>query len=298
MIILLYGEDSHRLQRKLKEIENGYRKVHASALDLQKFDASEISFRGFLDAMSQQSMFTAKKLFFLENVFSNEDFKKEFSKNIEQLSVSQHILALIEKAKLQKTTKLFRALQRTALCQEFEPLSGLKLANWVKKEIASYGAGIEPFALRCLMNFVGSDLWRMSQEIKKLASYTKRITEKDVALFVKPRISAEIFKTIESLAQGDKKGALRMLQSHLDKGDSPFYLLKMFVYQFRSLLLVKSGQKTGMQPFVFRKTMALSHRFSLKELKSAYQKIFQQDINIKTGRINPEDGLKMLIAHI
>lgn len=298
MIILLHGEDTFLLQRKLKEIENRYKKVNANVLSLEKFDTSELSFRGFLDAASQQSMFTAKKLFFLENVFPNEEFKKEFSKNIDELSKSQHIFVLVEKNKIKKTDKFFKALEKSAKCQEFGILTGLKLKNWVKKEITRMGAEIEPFALNQLINFVGGDVWRMAQEIKKLSSYTKRITEKEVSLFVKPKVSAEIFKTIDALAQGDKNSALRMVQSHLDKGDSPFYLLKMFIYQFRNLLLVKSGHKGGMHPFVFKKTMALSYRFSLEELKNAYQKIFQADLNIKTGRINPEEGLKILIAHI
>lgn len=298
MIILLHGEDAFLLLRKLKEIEGQYRKVNANTLNLEKFDASELSFRGFLDLTSQQSMFTAKKLFFLENVFSNEEFKKEFLKNIDALSKSEHILVLVEKNKIKKTNKLLKVLEKVAQCQEFTVLTGLKLKNWIKKEIASYGAEIEPFALNQLINFVGGDIWRMSQEIKKLSAYTKRITEKEVKLFVKPRVSAEIFETIESLARGEKGVALRMVQGHLDKGDSPFYLLKMFIFQFRNLLLVKSGHKGGMHPYVFKKTMALSYRFSLDELKNVYQKIFQVDLNMKTGKINAEEGLKMLIASI
>jgi len=298
MIYFLYGEDTYRIQRKSKEIENGYKKVHGNALNLEKFDASELSFRGFLDASSQQSMFTAKKLFFLENVFSSEEFKKEFLKNIEKFSMSKHILVLVEKNKIKKTNKLLKTLEKIAKCQEFEKLTGLKLKNWVKKEFVNCNAEIEPFALNQFISFVGGDLWRMSQEIQKLSAFTKRITEKEVKAFVKPRVSAEIFQTIDALARGDKGIALRMVQSHLDKGDSPFYLLKMFIFQFRNLLLVKSGHKGDMHPYVFKKTMALSYRFSMEELKNAYQKIFQVDLNMKTGKVNPEEGLKMLIASI
>lgn len=298
MIIFLHGENSFLLQRKLTEIENRYKKVNVNALNLEKFNASELSFRGFLDAMSQQSMFTAKKLVFLENVFSNQEFKKEFLKHIVDISKSQNIIVLIEKNKFKKTDKFFKILEKTAKCQEFEVLSGLKLINWAKKEITNYGAEIEPFALRKLIDCVGSDFWRMSQEIKKLSAYTKRITEKEVSLFVKPMVSAEIFKTIDALAERNKAMALRLLQNHLEKGDNPFYILSMFAYQFRNLLLVKSGKRGGMHPFVFRKTMALSHRFSFEELKKIFRQIFETDLNIKTGKINPEDGLKMLIAEV
>jgi len=298
MIILLHGEDTYRLQRKLREIENAYKEVHGNALNLEKFDASELSFRGFLDASSQQSMFVDKKLFFLENVFTNEEFKKEFLKKIDELSKSEHIFVLVEKNKIKKTNKFLKALEKSAKCQEFETLSGIKLANWVKKEFLKYKAEIEPLALRQLIGAVGSDLFRMEQEIKKLSSYTKSITEKEVALFIRSNTTAEIFETIDALARGDKGVVLKMVQMHLDKGDHPFYLLKMFVYQFRNILLVKSGNKAGMHPFVFRKTTALAHRFTEEELKNTYKKIFQTDLAMKTGKISPEEGLKTLIAYI
>lgn len=298
MIIFLHGEDTYRLQRKLKEIENAYKEVHGNALNLEKFDASELSFRGFLDASSQQSMFVDKKLFFLENVFTNEEFKKQFLKKIEELSKSQHIFVLVEKNKIKKTNKFLKALEKSAKCQEFETLSGIKLANWVKREFIKYKAKIEPLALHQLIGAVGSDLFRMEQEIKKLSSYTKRITEKEVILFIRSNTTAEIFETIDALARGDKGVVLRMVQTHLDNGDHPFYLLKMFVYQFRNILLVKSGSKAGMHPFVFRKTTALAHCFTEEELKNIYKKIFQTDLAMKTGKINPEEGLKTLIAYI
>ena len=49
---------------------------------------------------------------------------------------------------------------------------------------------------------------------------------------VRPKIETAIFETIDTLAQRNKKKALRLLQDHLDKGDSPFYLLKMINFQY------------------------------------------------------------------
>lgn len=321
MLFFLHGKETYRLTRKLSEIEQQYRKARGNALNLEKLDIAKVSFQDFWDAFQQQSMFVEKKLFFLENVFSNEPFKQGFLKVIDEISKSQHIVVLIEKQALEKTDKLFRALQKTAKIQEFEPMSGLKLKNWIKKEFAKRQTAIEPMALAQLINCLGNNLWQLSQETKKLSAYRRGqpsstnltraalVTVSDINLFIKPKTEAQIFALTDALASGNKKTALQMLQNHFNKGDSPFYLLTMFAWQFRNLLLVKSvsgspvsqygygrSNALGMNPFVFRKTSQLAQRFSFDQLKKIFQQILQTDLSVKIGKILPEQGLRMLIA--
>jgi len=305
MIIFLHGEDTYRLQEKMMEIEAQYREVNGNSLNLEKLDALKMDFNDFLDALNQQSMFVTKKLFFLENVFSAEQFKKKLLKHIDVISKSQNVLVLVEKQKLRKTTKFFKTIQQATKSQEFELLSGIKLNNWVKREFLKYGAEIEAFALNQLISFIGQDLWRMSQEIRKLSSYTKHITEKEVALFVKSKVETAIFETIDALAQRNKARALQLLEKHFSVGDHPLYLLTMITSQFRNLLLVKSAggvsnlnKLLGIHPYALRKADNQARSFTFEELKRIFSNIFEIDKNMKTGVILPEEGLKMFIANI
>ncbi len=298
MLLFLHGQDTFRLQQKLKEIEEQYRKVHASALNLEKLNALQITFQEFWDKLNQQSMFVQKKLFFLENVFSSEPFKKQFLKQADEIVESDNIIVLIEKQEVKKTNKLFKFLEKNVKSQQFALLTGQKLKNWAEQELASLGASIEPLALQKLIERAGKDTWHLANEIKKLASYSQNIRPADIDLFIKPKLETKVFATIDALAEGNKKRALQLLQNHLKEGDSPFYLLSMIAYQFRNLLLVKSGKTSGLHPFVLRKTTALAQRFSFEQLKRIFDKILQTDLNIKTGRMLPEQGLEMLIAEI
>lgn len=318
MILFLYGKDTYRLQQKLKEIEAQYKKVHKSGLNLEKIEVEQIDFREFWNKLFQQSMFIEKKLFFLTGLFSNQRFKEDFFKKIKAIADSGDIVVVYEKGVVSKTDRLFCELKKYAESQEFEVLSGQKLRDWLKREVTKWGAEIEEKALDKLIGFVGSELWQMDNEIKKLTAYTKSIREKDVEFLVKPKIEVVIFETIDALAQQDKRKALRLLHKHFEKGDSPFYLLKMINFQFRNLLMLKSSEpksgfdsyyathtaannlskRLGMHPFVIKKAMGVVGKFSLEELKKIYQKIFETDLAIKTGRIHPVEGLRMLIAEI
>lgn len=318
MIIFLYGKDTYRLQQKLKEIEQRYKKTHQSALNLEKIDAIEFEFREFWDKLRQTSMFIKKKLFFLENIFKSQVFKENFLKKIKEIADSQDIAVVIDKGGALKTDKLFPALKKYGKSQEFKQLQPRQLFSWAKKEFERQGAKIEEPALATLIDFVGNDLWLLSNGIKKLSCFkagsTGEITRKDIELLVKPKIETAIFETIDAIGQRNKKRALTLLQKHLEKGDSPFYLLSMINFQFRNLLIVKSryqytngipmmrisdlSRELVMHPFVLKKTMQQMARFSLAELKKIYHKIFEADLNMKTGKIAAEEGLKMLIAQI
>jgi DNA polymerase-3 subunit delta len=193
-------------------------------------------------------------------------------------------------------------------------LEGKRLEKWAKKEIEKWGANIESKALQKLINFVGNDLWQLSNEIKKLTSFKgkekkSRISIKEVKLLVKPKIEANIFKTINLIASQRKKEALELIKKHLEKGDSYSYLLSMISFQFRNLLIIRDLidkqkpyylvlKETGLHPYVVKKSYPLAKKFKTSELKKIYQKLFEVDLSIKTGKVEPRAALELLIAQI
>jgi DNA polymerase III subunit delta len=312
MIIFLYGEDTYRMKEKTKEIVGGYKKANKNSLNLKIFDCSKKSedvFKTIKDDLRQASMFKEKKLFVLINPLSDADFKEKFLKEAKNFLDSDDIIVFIQEADFNKNNSLFNFLKKNAKTQEFNHLSGQKLRNWAVQRFGK--SKIEPIALSLLLEYVGSDLWRLNNEIQKLTDYKKDdlIKQEDVKLQVRSGIDIDIFKTIDAIAERRKDKALRFLQNHLEKGDSPVYLISMINYQFRNLLSVKDFvekyvpynaivKKSGLHPFVVKKSYSLCRQFSLQDLKKIYQNIFLIDFEIKTGKISPEAGLELFIAEI
>ena len=307
MIIFLYGEDTYRMKEKLKEIVEKYKKVRTSGLNLKYFEGD--FFKNFQDNFRQTSMFEEKKLVIINNPFDNLDFKEKFIEQGEEFLKSSDIIVIYQEGKVSKNTTLFKYLIKNTKSQEFELLTPIKLKNWVQKEFEKYNGRIENQALDKLLEFVGNDLWRMSNEIKKLISYNKNIGLEEVRLLIRSNIETDIFATIEAIAGKNKKKALNLLHKHIDKGDSPLYLLSMINYQFRNLLIIKDlierkvpyqiiAKKSGLHPFVIKKAYYSVQQFTFLELKKIYQKIFQIDLEIKTGQIEPATALDLLISEL
>ncbi|MFH1656727.1 MAG: DNA polymerase III subunit delta [Candidatus Nealsonbacteria bacterium] len=314
MIIFIYGEDTYRARKKLKEIIEGYKKVHKSGFNLKYLDFSEkqVDYNSFKDEIRQTSMFKEKKLVILANSLLNVEFKEAFLKNKKDFLESDDIFVFYEEGAVDKRNTLYKFLEKNTKSQMFDFLDGYKLKKWIEKEFDNHKTKIEPLALEKLIEYVGKNLWQMNNEITKLVNFkksTKTIQVEDVELLIKSKIETDIFKTIDAIAQKNKKQAIKLLHKHLENGDSPLYILSMINFQFRNLLIIKDliekynpynviVKKSKLHPFVVRKSYSQSQQFTLSELKKIYQKIFQVDIDIKTGRVLPETGLDLLVAEL
>ncbi len=320
MIIFLHGEDGFRSREKLAEIKNRFlEKNNPASAGLFDFAEKDWDIDEMMMLISSSGLFSLKKLAIIKNIFLskkgilNEKFEK-YLKSEAKNEKSNLILVFWESGKVKKSEKLYELLQKIAKCQEFGMLEGAKLKNWITAEIREIGRGgasISPEAVEKLVVFVGNDLNLLSKEIEKLVNFENRgeITGKDVEQLVKSRVDTDIFRTVDALARGDKKTALRLLHDHLETGDDPYYLLSMYFFQFRNLLKVKPlaeknmpqseiASKLKMHPFVARKSSEQSRRFELAELKNLYKKLCDIDFQTKTGREDIILALDKFIAAI
>jgi len=307
MIIFLYGEDSYRSREKLNEIINRYKKSHKNELNLRRFESKGLDFEDFRNELQIMPMFKEKKLLILSDVFSNEKFKEEFLKNSNKTADADYVIVFYEDKAVLCSDPLFKFLKKEAKIQEFSTLNSQRLKNWLKKEFGKYQVEVGAAVLDKLIKFVGSNLWQLSNEVKKLVAFKKggKIEVRDVELLVKPKVDTAIFKTIDAIALKHKSQALNLLHRHLEKGDSPVYLLTMINYQFRNILEIKDLLERGkplscskLSYFVAKKSYEQAQQFSLDELKKIYRKIFEVDYNIKKGKIEPQTALDLLIAEI
>lgn len=307
MIIFLYGDDTYRSRLKLQEIIDQYKSLHQKGLSLKFFDGDSLDFQEFKSEFRTTSMFKEKKLFIINGAFTNEAFKDEFLKSHENFTKSENIVVFYETKGDLKKDKLFNLLKKEATSQEFEILAGQKLKLWLEREFAGIGAKVAPQVTELMILAAGNDLWRMSNEVQKLAAYKKGgiVEPKDVRMLMKPQVETDIFKTIDAIALKNKKEALCFLHQHLEKGDSPLFLLSMMAFQFRNILGVKdltikgkSYNRCGLHPFVARKSYQQSQKFTLAEIKKIYQKIFEVDLCIKTGKMEPQAALDLLVADL
>jgi len=174
MLIYLYGPDSYRRQKKLKQILAQYKKKH-SALTIEHFylsaEASKASLKADFDRMknflTNQSLFGDARLAVVYDWPT--DFKEkealDFLKSLtEQKDTS--VILVTDKALGNDFAFL---LKKPALAQEFKKLTSSQLAIFVQQEAAERGLRLSPTLLTDLLRSADSDTWTLINEIEKLA---------------------------------------------------------------------------------------------------------------------------------
>ena len=296
MTILLQGNDKYRQRRSLMEIMADRKRAKTSFFE---FGSKSEGIGPLMEETRQRSIFKEEKLLIVFGLLENIGTEKEVLSLLERSAKSSEItLVLVEDKAVPKKKSLLDLIDETF---DVSPIKSSKLEEWTISEFRLRGGEIDGLALKRLIEITGNDLWTLSNEIDKIIAYQKgsKASVKDIMTLVKPRIEADIFKAIDAMGERDKKKALKLIYSHLEKGDSVSYILSMIGSQFRNLNLVKNDNGTanelGLHPYVFGKTSKQARRFSKNELKEIYGRIVSSDAGIKTGKIEAETALDLFI---
>lgn len=323
MIIFLYGEDSFRSHQKLLEIKNKYFASDKSGSGLSLFDFSEKAHaEEAISVFGMPNLLSPKRLVIVKNIIGSsvpDDQKKitEYLKRNKAILEDKDLVVVFwEKNEPKKNNGLFKLLlsREAVKKQEFGKLEGTNLSQWVLKRLKELDgkASISKTALSKLVAYVGSNTDILDKEIAKLINYCGHlmITDKDIELMVKAKIDGNIFSAISALGANNKKEALKLLHDNMEKGEDPFYVFSMIVYQFRNMLKIADlkvrgvtseyeiSRVTKMHPYVIRKTLTQTKIFTFSKLKEVYNKLGIYDTMVKTGQMDMKMALDKFVAEL
>lgn len=313
MIYFLYGDDRYRIKEKEREILSQLLADDKSGINFDKFEGEEINFSGFDKAVSSGSFFGGVRVVLIRNLITqnkDKDLKAKIADRISKGASAEIIF--VEYEEPDKREKLFKTLTKTAKVTVFLPLQGAEIKKWIKEKVEKSGGKISPLGVESLTHALGSNLNQLEQEINKLILYVKsqsknEIDQRDVSEMVRSVADPNIFHFIESIAGQDKRRAVKLLAEFLDKGEDENRLFAMVIYQFRILIMIKDLLDRGksshsiaaeakLNPYIVQKSLPILKDYSLDELIEYYQFLYQMDLKIKTGQIEPKVAMDLVVA--
>ena len=221
-------------------------------------------------------------------------------------------LVFVEESTLPSTHPIVQLATREprGFVKQFKCPDPEELPGWIRQRLQTYGGRIEPKAAHRLAAAVGSDLRLLDQEIVKLVTYTngeRPATETDVETLVPYTKAAIVFDLVDALGHRDGRTAADTLHRLLEDGEHPLRLLGMIVRQFRLLIQVKELVTGGassqdmakalkIHPFPAGKLYRQATHFTEAQLDRVYRHLSETDAEIKTGNIDSELALDLLVA--
>lgn len=186
-----------------------------------------------------------------------------------------------------------------------------ELTKWVLRRAEKAGGKFTPQTADALIARTGPVPRMLDQEILKLLTFVgdaRPVEPGDVAHITPFTAPVPDFALINSLRAQDPSQAFGYLRRELNEKD-PLMIFFSITNQFRQVLQVREildqgGQQRDVErllhvhPFVAQKTLEHARAFSLPRLEAIYHRLLELDAGIKTGRLESELALDLLLVEL
>ncbi len=324
MFYIIYGEDDFTIKDTLARIKADCGGTDLGEANTSLLDGNRVSFDELMMACNTISFLAPKRLVIVEGLLGTFEKKGKKGKgkskspelkqweSLAKLTMPETTVLVLTEGKIGKTNPLFKKLSPIAEVKECVPLKGVQLHNWVQSRIAANNSEISPRAMHLLTDLIGNNLWILANEIDKLCLHAgdQQIGEKDINLLVSYARESNVFHMVDAIVQRRLGTASRLAHQLMNEGSAPPYLLFMITRQFRLLTQAKGlqaqktppgqiGSKIGVtSDFVLKKTLEQARGYSGDRLQETYSKLLKTDISIKTGLMEGEVALDLLITDL
>lgn len=320
MIIFLYGEDSFRSTEKLKKIKEEFFKKNTSNASSSVFDFREKNFNNeLITNIKSKGLFSQNLLVVVKNFLNQADGSQKddlidfLKNNLKDINSSDDMIVFWENENPKKNDKSFKWLRDNVKSIEFLNLNDAQIKKWIKERFSTFNIKIDDDIANKLIGNKNGDLFAIDKEILKISNFIgddnlSQDLTKQIDKLINSSVEANIFKTIEYISSGNKKQALKMLHQQIEQGDDPFYILSMYVYQFRNLLKISEFYFQGktnnfeiakiikVHPFVVQKGIQQLKGLDYQKIKEIYQTLEKVDQEAKNGKMPINLGLDLFIA--
>lgn len=321
MLIFVYGDDNFRVCEKISQLKSAFCDKHDPlGRNIEVFDATDGKFDTpiALQSISTIPFLSKHRMVIVRNLLlsAKKNLSSFWETGLQHIPDST-IVVLWENAEAKVVEKkslfnVLKALSNTHL-YIFDELTGTTLTKWIMNRIKMKNGMIEPHAVRALIEFIGSDLWKMNFEIEKLIAFGngKTITETMVKELVNTSFEGKIFELVDALSKQDAHRTVQMLEEERLAGSDDYYILSMFTRQIRLLIGARSildthphadkdliASELGVHPFVATKIFTQAKNFKLEKLLHAHNTLFSFDQGVKNGNMTIALAVDLLAVEL
>ena len=328
MLHVLFGADDYSIRQALGEIKNSIGDATALMTNTTVLEGRQVTPEHLRSACETVPFLAEKRLVIAEGLLERFETKVKTGKKKaprqpeqpeEYLAIAGAVKNLppftecvILGGEISERNPLLRELSSFIRVRSFPSLNRAQLGQWIERRVTVAGGSISPQASALLARFVGNDLWAMSGEVDKLTQYAagRRIEEADVKTVVSDAQEATVFAMVDAVMESRPGAAQELLQQQFRQGAAPAQLLTMLARQVRIIFQVKDMRSRGVAraiiqtrlglnaEFLLNKAWSQADKYSMDRLREVFHKLLEADLAIKTGKLDGELALDILVAEL
>lgn len=310
-VYLVVGTEQYLGDLFLETIKNQILEQEDDAMNFIKYDMEQTYLSVALEEANSMPFFGDRRVVQINHPYflTGERSKSNLEHNVEELmtyinepleSTVLVIFAFYEK--LDSRKKVVKVLKKQAKVITIEPLKEHEIKEYVKNTIQESGYEITPEALESLLHLSQMNLSKIMGELDKLFLYTlseKKITKPIVETLVPKSLEQNIFEMVEYVMKKNPAKALKLYQELILQGEETIKINAILLGHFRLMIQVKVMMNMGYQqnnmtdvlkihPYRIKLAMQQVRNYDLKDLGLIYDELAENDLKIKTGKMEKD----------
>ncbi len=335
MLYVFYGPDQFRardeLQKVRRELDKDGNLAH-NTVRIEGTDVRGLTPSGLRAACHTASFFAEDRLVIVEGLLAKlsgarrRSTSTRRSRSGEEGAASELDQYLDVLNSLPETTTVvlldeaapkafLDGIAGNARVKQFEVFKGDQLRGWAAERVRAQGGTFAAGALDRLVSLIdGKHAGELASEIDKLITYTngRTVEMRDVDDMVSGAIAYETWDLTDAVIDGRTDRALGVVNKMMAEKDyPPIRLSTTLIWQYRRLMLVQGmlkeglgapqiGSNLGLAPgsFPLRKAIEQASRYPADRLEQAYRWLLENDVAVKTGVMDADASLEMLVVSL
>jgi DNA polymerase III subunit delta len=216
---------------------------------------------------------------------------------------------------LDKRKALPKEIAKAGVLFESKKLYDNQVPDWIKRVLSGKGYNIEPKAAIMLVEFLGTDLSKINNELEKLKIILPKghtITAKDIEENIGISKDYNIFELRNAIGKGEQLKAYQIIEYFAQNPkDNPFVLVVGQLFSYFTQLLQYHGLKDKskgnvasvlrVNPYFVSDYDVASKRYPMKKVSSIISKLRELDVKgkgVEASSISVHDLMKEMLVHI
>lgn len=276
------------------------------------YDLEEVALANALEDLDTYSFLSSKKIIIIKNILSSlvlENERKHLIKYLENPSSDNLLIMTSDKMDAKTFSKKLKSL-KTLEYQKLET----NPVSFAKNILDGYK--ISNMDLNYLTELCNNDITKLNSECEKLMMYkidTKEIIREDITNLVVKKLgdSNEIlFSLAKAIMNKNKKQALKLYNDLKVYQIDANSIIGLMASQMKLVSQIKVLKEKNLNDIEIQQNLKLKSSYQVKKLseyiynysyndiKSFFNKLFDLDYSIKTGKIDSSNSIEMLIINI
>lgn len=287
MIYLLHGNNEFEKRAALAALVGDAVMVRRDGEALTLADIQEITIG--------QTLFTQSSVYVISRLSENPDIWPR----LPEISFNDDNTIILVESKLDKRTKTYKWLQKTAKTQEFVPLSDRQkpqLITWCETQAHERGYKLTRKQIGMLIDRLGFDQLRLSNFLDQLA-LAEKMTDALINDLVPLARSENVFDLFVAALSKDYETVHNIIsylesESGTDGAYQTMGLLASQATNMAALVLAGGDNNTvaadlSVNPYVLQRLSSSARTIDIEHLRRINDALFQADLQMKTTGVNP-----------